>query len=226
MSNLKPVFVHDCDSCRFLGSILNTEGDAIDLWAHEYPTHPATFRLSIIGRHSSEGVAYDSYPIGFARNLDIPWVRAALALLGEPAYAPSEVVASPTTPEGREALYTEADALDTIATVGPWIADPEHFTVQTAGPSGREHDHVLLIDGRTGEPDGPLCDVFGTGDSCAKDARFIARGRTLIPALAAAGRAEALDRQMAEQLLREIVASLPDASVRERIETFLRRNRS
>ncbi len=64
------------------------------------------------------------------------------------------------------------DALAAKATPGPWTHDPEHFVVNVEVK--REHEHVMLNDERTGEPDGPLCDVFGTGETCRNDAAFIA----------------------------------------------------
>lgn len=85
MSTLQPVFTHDCEECRFLGTILHVYQDEttgpVDLWVHEHEQGDNTY----IARFSNEGPDYRSFPGSLVSTLPAydPVALAWLVHLGQ-----------------------------------------------------------------------------------------------------------------------------------------------
>jgi len=69
---MTPTWTHDCQTCRFLGTVARERGD-VDLYAHYHPSSSPT----LIARFGNDGSDYESMPAEYATS---PLLKAAAAL--------------------------------------------------------------------------------------------------------------------------------------------------
>jgi hypothetical protein len=86
MSQPKPLYHHDCDQCRFLGSVRDADlGDGwVDLYAHAHK-HPADIedhgRTTLLARYGNAGPDYTSIPAAMLDLTQRTSLKAAGALV-------------------------------------------------------------------------------------------------------------------------------------------------
>lgn len=70
---MKPMFVHDCDCCKHLGTVL-VAGEYHDLYAHPN----GILGTTLVARWSDNGPDYESAPVQYISDLHNPPLRMAL----------------------------------------------------------------------------------------------------------------------------------------------------
>lgn len=74
---MKPLFTHDCERCRFLGSVISPETSEVsDLYVCE----GGTLGQTVVARWSSLGPDYSSCPVGIQTT--VKTLQAAKLLAG------------------------------------------------------------------------------------------------------------------------------------------------
>jgi hypothetical protein len=59
---MKPLFLHDCERCKFLGTVTDLDSFVLGGWIDLYVCVKGTLGPTLIGRYGHEGFEYTSCP--------------------------------------------------------------------------------------------------------------------------------------------------------------------